>query len=194
VLNVLVISCSVIKCRCYYYYTSAFNSIKEPPPTSTGALINNHRAGTHGSKGFRDRQKWPQAMRNETTMAMHESCKRNGNGSAMGVQCGCACPGAGHPLVLGVWRVLLVRQSLQPPAVGFAQLNRVWPANRIPPPQVTTKRNAGVQCCAMRGQREAHCASSGIIRPTGWSNQATSHEASPLSLPWSGVRSSRVLT
>jgi hypothetical protein len=42
--------------------------------------------------GFRDRQKWPQAMRNETTMAMHESCKRNGNGCAMGVQCVRALP------------------------------------------------------------------------------------------------------
>jgi hypothetical protein len=50
-------------------------------------------------------------------------------------------PGAGHPLVSGVWRILLVRQSLRPLAVGFAQLNRVWPANRIPPPQVTTLKN-----------------------------------------------------
>jgi hypothetical protein len=90
--------------------------------------------------------------------------------------------------------VLLVRQSLRPPAFGFAQLNRVWPANRIAPLQVTTKKmrvcNA-VQCVANERRTAASC---GIIRPTGWSNQATSHEASPLSLPWSGVRSSRVLT
>jgi hypothetical protein len=47
-------------------------------------------------------------------------------------------PGAGHLLVLGVWRVLLVRRCLRLPAAGFAQLNRVLPASRIPLPQVTT--------------------------------------------------------
>jgi hypothetical protein len=39
----------------------------------------------------------------------------------------------------GVWRVLLVRQRLRLPAIGFrthygAHLNRVWPASRIPLP------------------------------------------------------------
>jgi hypothetical protein len=36
-------------------------------------------------------------------------------------------------------RVLLVRQCLRLPAVGFAQLNRVWSASEIPLPQVNHK-------------------------------------------------------
>jgi hypothetical protein len=38
------------------------------------------------------------------------------------------------------WRVLLVRQCLRLPAVGFAQLNRVWSASTIALPQLNHKK------------------------------------------------------
>jgi hypothetical protein len=41
---------------------------------------------------------------------------------------------------LGAWRVLLVRQCLRLPAVGFAQLNRVWSASTIALPQLNHKK------------------------------------------------------
>jgi hypothetical protein len=49
---------------------------------------------------------------------------------------------ARHPMVLGVWHVSLVRQRLRLLAFGVAHLNFVWPASRIPLPQVnhTTSR------------------------------------------------------
>jgi hypothetical protein len=50
---------------------------------------------------------------------------------------------------LGYWACgVLVRQRLRLPAVGFAQLNCVWPASRIPLPQVTTKQvRRACPCC-----------------------------------------------
>jgi hypothetical protein len=52
-------------------------------------------------------------------------------------------PGAGHLLVLGAWRVVLVRQCLRLPAVGFAQLNRVWSASTIALPSFKQKKKLG---------------------------------------------------
>jgi hypothetical protein len=49
-------------------------------------------------------------------------------------------PGAGHLLVLGAWCVLLVRQCLRLPAVGFAQLNRVWSASTIALPELNQEK------------------------------------------------------
>jgi hypothetical protein len=63
-------------------------------------------------------------------------------------------PGAGHLLVLGAWRVLLVRQCLRLPAVGFAQLNRVWSASTIALPQLNHKKRKirYMACFARRHQ------------------------------------------
>jgi hypothetical protein len=48
--------------------------------------------GPIGRIGFLNSQKRPQAMSNAMAMVMNESCKRNGNGRAMGVQCVHAMP------------------------------------------------------------------------------------------------------
>jgi hypothetical protein len=45
-----------------------------------------------GAIGFLDSQKWSQSMSNAMVMAMEESCKRNDNGRALGVQCVRAMP------------------------------------------------------------------------------------------------------
>jgi hypothetical protein len=60
-------------------------------------------------------------------------------------------------LVLGAWRVLVVRQCLRLPAVGFAQLNRVWSASTIALPHLNHTKQHWLQlhlhlchCCVLR--------------------------------------------
>jgi hypothetical protein len=101
----------------------------------------------------------PPAFHPMLQVAPHVSCRSITMQRPAELPCffwsGCWAPSGIN--ILGAWRVVLVRQCLRLPAVGFAQLNRVWSASTIPLPQVNHQKN-GQRLCSPAVVRCQVCA------------------------------------